>query len=131
MFIFTSMNQKYPSIEKLKSKKLLDELFASGKKLNEYPIKLVYKQLNFEDDILIKTGVSAPKRNFKKAVDRNRIKRLLREGYRLNKYIIHDKLDKKYICMFLYLGKKMPSFNEFNDKMIKLLNKLVEKENKG
>lgn len=131
MFIFTFMNQKYPSIEKLKSKKLLDELFASGKKLNEYPIKLVYKQLNFEDDILIKTGVSAPKRNFKKAVDRNRIKRLLREGYRLNKYIIHDKLDKKYICMFLYLGKEMPSFNELNDKMIKLLNKLVEKENKG
>ena len=125
------MNQKYPSIEKLKSKKLLDELFASGKKLNEYPIKLVYKQLNFDDDILIKTGVSAPKRNFKKAVDRNRIKRLLREGYRLNKYIIHDKLDKKYICMFLYLGKEMPSFNDLNDKMIKLLNKLVEKENKG
>lgn len=122
------MNQTYPSIEKLKSKKLLEVLFSSGKKINEYPIKLVYKQLSFEDDCFIKTGVSVPKRNFKKAVDRNRIKRLLREAYRLNKHIIHDGLDKKYVCMFLYLGKEMPSFEELNTKTTKLLIKLLEKE---
>ena len=122
------MKQTFPNIEKLKSKKLLDELFTSGKKLNEYPIKLVFKQLDFDEDVLIKTGVSVPKRNFKKAVDRNRIKRLLRETYRLNKYIIHKGLDKKYVCMFLYLGKEMPSFEILNKKMILLLNKLVEKE---
>lgn len=122
------MKQNFPTIEKLKSKKLLDELFTSGKKLNEYPIKLVFKQINFEDDVLIKAGVSVPKRNFKKAVDRNRIKRLLREGYRLNKEIVHTKLDQKYVCMFLYLGKEMPTFEVLNKKMIRLLNKLVEKE---
>ena len=123
------MNQTFPTIEKLKSKKLLDELFTSGKKLNEYPIKLVYKQLNFEDEVLIKTGVSVPKRNFKRAVDRNRIKRLLREGYRLNKHIVHVDLKEKYVCMFLYLGKEMPDFETINSKMISLLNKLVEKGN--
>ena len=123
------MNQTFPTIEKLKSKKLLDELFTSGKKLNEYPIKLVYKQLNFEDEVIVKTGVSVPKRNFKKAVDRNRIKRLLREGYRLNKYIIHGGLNEKYVCMFLYLGKEMPDFDTINSKIVRLLNKLVEKEN--
>mgnify|MGYP000321365893 CR=1 FL=1 len=122
------MNRTLPTIEKLKSKKLLDELFTSGKKLNEYPIKLVYKKLDFEDDVLIKTGVSVPKRNFKRAVDRNRIKRLLREGYRLNKHIIHNEIKEKYVCMFLYLGKEMPNCEVLNDKMIKLLNKLVEKE---
>jgi len=123
------VDQTFPTIEKLKSKKLLDELFTSGKKLNEYPIKLVYKQLNFEDDILVKTGVSVPKRNFKKAVDRNKIKRLLREGYRLNKHIIHKSLEQKYVCMFLYLGKEMPDFESINSKMISLLNKLAKKEN--
>jgi len=123
------MNQSFPTLEKLKSKKLLDELFTSGKKLNEYPIKLVYKQLNFEDDVLFKAGVSVPKRNFKKAVDRNRIKRLLREAYRLNKHLIHGEFNKKYVCMFLYLGKEMPTFELLNTKMIHLLNKLVEKEN--
>ena len=123
------MIQTYPTIEKLKSKKLLDELFTSGKKLNEYPIKLVYKQLNFEDEVLVKAGVSVPKRNFKRAVDRNRIKRLLREAYRLNKYIIHEVLEEKYVCMFLYLGKEMPDFDTINSKMVRLLNKLVEKEN--
>jgi len=122
------MNQTFPTIEKLKSKKLLDDLFTSGKKLNEYPIKLVYKQLDFEDDVLIKAGVSVPKRNFKKAVDRNRIKRLLREAYRLNKHIIHDEFNKKYVCMFLYLGKEMPPFETINTKVVKLLHKLAEKE---
>lgn len=122
------MNQTYPSIEKLKSKKLLDELFSSGKKINAYPIKLVYKQLNFEDATLIKTGVSVPKRNFKKAVDRNRIKRLLREAYRLNKHIVHDNLDQKYVCMFLYLGKEMPTFEELHSKIELLLAKLLVKE---
>jgi len=122
------MNQTYPSIEKLKSKKLLEELFSSGKKITEFPIKLVYKQLNFEDEVLVKAGVSVSKRNFKKAVDRNRIKRLLREGYRLNKYILHDGLNQKYICMFLYLSKDMPTFEEINIKMERLLKKLAEKE---
>ncbi len=122
------MNQTYPSAEKLKSKKLLEALFSNGKKLNEYPIKLVYKQVDFEDNVLVKVGVSVPKRNFKKAVDRNKIKRLLRESYRLNKHIIHDKLDKKHVCMFLYLGKEIPDFNQLNTKIIKLLHKLLEKE---
>jgi len=123
------VNQTYPFIEKLKSKKLLEELFSSGKKLTEFPIKLVYKQLNFEDDVLIKAGVSVPKRNFKKAVDRNRIKRLLREGYRLNKHILYDGLNQKYVCMFLYLSKDMPTFEEVNIKMECLLKKLAKKEN--
>jgi ribonuclease P protein component len=123
------MNHTLPTIEKLKSKKLLDELFTSGKKINEYPIKLVYKQLNFEDEVLMKTGVSVPKRNFKRAVDRNRIKRLLREGYRLNKHVIDGEFKEKYVCMFLYLGKEMPTFEVLNNKIVKLLNKLVEKEN--
>jgi len=122
------MNQTYPSIEKLKSKKLLDELFSSGKKLTDFPIKLVYKQLNFEDEVLVKAGVSVSKRNFKKAVDRNRIKRLLREGYRLNKHIIHDGFNQKYVCMFLYLSKDMPNFEGVNIKMERLLKKLAEKE---
>lgn len=122
------MNQTYPSIEKLKSKKLLDELFSSGKKITEFPIKLVYKQLDFEDEILVKAGVSVPKRNFKKAVDRNKIKRLLREGYRLNKHILHDELNQKYVCMFLYLGKDMPTFEELNIKMERLIKKFAKKE---
>jgi len=122
------MNQNYPTIEKLKSKKLLDALFSSGKKINGFPIKLVYKPLDFEDDCLIKVGVSVPKRNFKKAVDRNRIKRLMREAYRLNKHIIHNENSKKYVCMFLYIGKEKPSFEELNTKINKLLVKFIEKE---
>ncbi len=123
------MNQKYQNKEKLKSKKLLDELFLNGKKLNSYPIKLVYKQINFEDDCNYKIGVSVPKRNFKKAVDRNRIKRLLREAYRLNKNLIYNKENKKYVCMLIYIGKDKVEFQELSGKIKKLFNKFNEKEN--
>ena len=123
------MNQKYPNIEKLKSKKLLDALFTSGNKLNKYPIKLVYKKIDFKDECFFKVGVSVPKRNFKKAVDRNKIKRLMREAYRLNKHIIQNEKNNKYVCMLLFIGKETPDFEELNTKVNKLLVKFNEKEN--
>lgn len=122
------MNQQFPNNEKLKSKKLIETLFTSGKSVSSFPIKLIYSSIPFEEDVLIKAGVSVSKRRFKKAVDRNHIKRLLREAYRLNKSIIHNELQEQYVCMFLYLGKEMPNFNELNGKMERLLHKLVAKE---
>ena len=119
----------YSSLEKLKSKKLIDILFSSGKSVSKFPLKLIYAPISFEDDVKIKAGVSVSKRNFKKAVDRNRIKRLLREAYRLNKHIIYNSFDKKYVCMFLYLGKDKPTHKELYYKMDCLLHKLIEKEN--
>lgn len=122
------MNQTFPNNEKLKSKKLIEALFKSGKSVSSFPIKVIYTSIPFEEDVLIKAGVSVSKRRFKKAVDRNRIKRLLREAYRLNKSIVHGELQEQYVCMFLYLGKEMPNFNELNGKMERLLHKLVAKE---
>lgn len=124
------MNQQFPNNEKLKSKKLIEQLFKSGKSVSSFPVKLIYTTVPFEEDVLIKASVSVSKRRFKNAVDRNRIKRLLRESYRLNKSIIHNELQEQYVCMFLYLGKEMPNFNELNGKMERLLHKLVAKESK-
>lgn len=82
---------------------------------------MVYKNISFSDDVPVKAGVSVSKRNFKKAVDRNRIKRLLRECYRLNKHLVYHELNQKYVIMFLYLGKEMPNFHDLNKKMERLL----------
>ena len=79
------MNFKYSKQDKLKSKKLIEQLFTEGKSVTAYPLKLIYLKTEFEDDSILKTGVSVSKRLHKTAVDRNRIKRLLREAYRLNK----------------------------------------------
>lgn len=72
------MDQSFKKIEKLKSQKLIEKLFSEGKSIAVYPLRLVYLKTSFEDPVKLKVGVSVSKRNFKKAVDRNRMKRLMR-----------------------------------------------------
>jgi ribonuclease P protein component len=100
----------FPRNQKLKSRKLLGKLFASGKSLNAYPIKLVYQTNRPLNGEILMAGVGASSRNFKKAVDRNRIKRLLRESYRLQKHILQDGLpqDLQWQLFFIYTGKELP-----------------------
>ena len=110
------MSFSYPKHEKLKSKKLIDLLFAEGKSVSKYPLRLVYVPVELENDEKIKFGVSVSKKNFKKAVDRNYYKRLLRECYRLNKALLLDNLEKPYVMMFFYQSKDKMSFTEMNEK---------------
>ncbi len=119
----------YTTVTKLKSRKLIEQLFNGGKTVSNFPVKIIYKQIDFKDDVQIKVGVSVSKRNFKHAVDRNRIKRLLRETYRLNKSILHQNITQKHVCMILYLGKKQPDYEVLNEKMVSLLQQLNEKIN--
>lgn len=110
------MSFSYPKHEKLKSKKLIDLLFAEGKSVSKYPLRLVYVPVELENDEKIKFGVSVSKKHFKKAVDRNYYKRLLRECYRLNKALLLENLEKPYAMMFFYQSKDKMSFTEMNEK---------------
>jgi len=121
------MQQTYNSEERLKKKKLITKLFNDGKSLSVFPIKLVYLETEHSGPYKVQAGVSVSKRNFKKAVDRNHIKRLLREVYRKNKYLIYEsKHTKKHIFMFIYLGKKEMKYNLLEEKMITLLHKFLK-----
>ncbi len=114
-------------IEKLKSKKEIELLFSEGKSISKYPIRLVYRKTTFEEKSAIKAGVSVSKRNFKNAVDRNRIKRLLRESYRKNKYIVPN-TTHQFSFMFLYSGKEMPDYFLVESKIKGILQKFVAHE---
>jgi len=111
------MKFTFPKKEKLKSQKLIEKLFLEGKAVTAFPLRMLYLRTDFEDGTKIKTGVSVSKRNFKKAVDRNRIKRLLREAYRLNKPEYFNNITTSYAFMILYLGKDDTDFDSVNSKL--------------
>ncbi|EPR71958.1 Ribonuclease P protein component [Winogradskyella psychrotolerans RS-3] len=114
------MNFNYSKKDKLKSKKLIEQLFTEGKAVTAYPLRLVYLKTEFEDDSQLKTGVSVSKRLHKTAVSRNKIKRLLREAYRLNKPLYFNNSSASYAFMILYLSKDGTTFEKL-DHSIKLL----------
>jgi len=113
--------------EKLKSQKLIEQLFSEGHSLSVYPFRIIYLNTVFQDDILIKVGVSVSKRNFKRAIDRNRIKRLMREAYRLNKPQYFNNITTPYALMILYIGKEVPTFTEVETKLNLLFEKFSSK----
>ncbi len=121
------MKFTYSKKEKLKSKKLIDKLFTEGQSVSAFPLRLVYIQTSFDENIVGKTGVSVSKRNFKTAVDRNRIKRLLREAYRLNKAEYFNNITTQYAFMILYIGKDKPTFTEVENRMKLLFEKFQTK----
>lgn len=119
-----NVNQKFPKTEKLKSSKTIESLFSEGKTYSKYPLKIFFlPKENLESNL---AAFAVPKRNFKSAVDRNRVKRQLRETYRLNKQILEETNEKKFLMLFLYLGKVKPQYADLEKAMLKLLNKLKE-----
>jgi len=123
------MRNTFRKEEKLKKKNLITELFASGKSASVFPLKMVYLENDHESPFKVQAGVSVSKRNFKSAVDRNRIKRLMRESYRKNKHLIYNDDDtKKHILMFIYQAKSEVSYEQMEEKMNELIQKFLKKQ---
>lgn len=121
------MQYRFPKEEKLKSKKCLERLFSEGKSVSKFPLKLLYIEAELPENVPMQVGVSVAKRRFKKAVTRNRIKRLMREAYRLHKNDVFNTISTSYACMFLYIGKQEPTYEEIETAMQRLLQKFLEK----
>ena len=115
--------------EKLCSKLVIDELFKTGRSFKEYPIRVVYLPLN-ESDSTAKLLISVPKKRFNKAVSRNRIKRLIREAYRLNKseLLKNWQSDGKYFALaFVYIGNDIPEYQKLSTTTQRILETLKSK----
>jgi ribonuclease P protein component len=130
-------NNTFSKQEKLKSRKALEELFAKGKSFSIFPIKVFYTvtdQSNADglvaDHALVQAGVGVSSRIFKKAHDRNKVKRLLREVYRTQKQPLYKTVvanQQALNVFFLYIGKELPVFADLQLAMEKTLQKLIRK----
>ncbi len=116
----------YSKKERLKSKKQIEALFNKGRSVTAFPLRLIYLETIFDDDVKIKTGVSVSKRLHKNAVDRNKIKRLLREAYRLNKGEYFNNSTTSYAFMILYLSKDGTTFDAVDTAMKTLFEKFIK-----
>ncbi|RMZ50868.1 ribonuclease P protein component [Flavobacteriaceae bacterium PRS1] len=121
------MDYTFKKLEKLKSKKKIEQLFLEGSSVTAFPLRLMYLQTSFKYGANIKISVSVSKRNFKKAVDRNRIKRLMRETYRLNKNSYFNNITTQYALMILYIGTDKPKFKTLETKMKLLFEQFLNK----
>ncbi|MDR1881233.1 MAG: ribonuclease P protein component [Prevotella sp.] len=117
--------------ERLCSTKSIDRLFSSGKSFIAYPLRIVYiKEDSIADKPRISILVSVSKKKFKRAVKRNRIKRLIREAYRLNKSELSSLLGnkgKRLNIAFLYLKNELSDYAEIENAISKTMAILVRK----
>ncbi len=127
------MNQKLTKAERINSKLTIENIFRKGQSVFSHPYKLVcVENSNNDDSPLVEILISVGKKRFKKAVDRNAIKRLIRESYRTNKHLLWDFCEKnntKLSITLVYVGNVIGNIENHNKTMIKVMDKMLVKLN--
>ena len=114
--------------EKLKSRKAIEQLFKEGKSFSIFPFRILW-EIKEANSSSLQTGFAVSSKHFKKAVDRNRIKRLMREAYRLQKNDLQNHLtqqQKQVVVFFIYVGNELPKYPFIFEKTKAVLNRLIK-----
>jgi ribonuclease P protein component len=108
----------------------MGELFLSGSSFLSYPLRVVWKTHDLHpSDSLVQAGFSVPKKLFKRATDRNTLKRRMRESYRLHKADLYDQLsqsDKRLALMMIYIAKEELPYSKIETGVVKAIRKIIE-----
>lgn len=114
--------------ERLSGLKVFEDLTKNGASFFSHPFRITWMKAATDQEFPVKIAFGVPKRNFKQAVKRNRIKRLLREAYRHHKQDFYSSLglkSVKIVVMFIYTGKEVPVYAEAEGKIILSLRRLL------
>jgi ribonuclease P protein component len=112
--------------ERLKSRKAIEQLFREGKAFTLLPFRVYYQPGNAPGSSL-QFGAGVSTKNFKRAVDRNRVKRVMREAWRLQKTVLQDQLKEqngKLDVFMIYTGRVLPEYKEVHEKTSRVISKL-------
>ena len=120
------MRQSFHKTERLKSKIIFDELIASGSSVKKHPFILVWKKLNEDQAQPIRIAFSVSKKRFPLAVDRNQMKRKIREAYRLKKSDIYDKLTNNFAVLLIYTSKEKMKSDVLKNKLILVFERFID-----
>ncbi|MCH2199019.1 MAG: ribonuclease P protein component [Flavobacteriales bacterium] len=115
--------------ERLTHRKIIGQLFEKGAAIKSFPVRFKWLATELSEDQPVQVVISVSKRYFKKAVDRNRIKRLIRESWRMQKHRIYDACeqhDLQLAVAVIYIGKELPDFNTIDLKISLLIDRLIE-----
>jgi ribonuclease P protein component len=127
-------DEKFRKVERLCSRKLIEELFSSGRSIYSYPFRLVWMPLESKLPFNSQLAFSVQKKHFKKAVTRNLLKRRLREAYRKNRnelYSFLEENDLNIVFMIIYTTKDILVYRDIEDKIIVILRRLKEELARG
>lgn len=116
--------------ERLCSQKLIEDLFTSGESFLSYPLKVVFLKTELPQPHPVLAAFTVSKRNFKRAVKRNLLKRRLREAYRLHKPEFYAEITAKELhlaIMFVYIGKDIAEYAQIEKSMISAFKKVLAK----
>jgi ribonuclease P protein component len=121
-----AVRKTFPKRERLHQQKLIKTLFDQGKSYNFFPIKLIY--LPSPEITNHQALFTVPRRNFKKAVDRNRIKRQMREAYRLHKHQIpySPSKDVHFLQAYIYIARKQAPYQDIESKIKDSIGRLIK-----
>lgn len=123
------LEQRFKKEERLYHKKTIDELFTSGKSIKFNSFLLLYSTTPFESSFPARILISAPKKKFKRAVDRNLVKRRTKEAYRKNKKELYEFLTNNHLqlnLILVYLSEDIETYSEIEHKIKELITRLVE-----
>lgn len=120
-------NFSFHKEERLCRKKEIDKLFVEGKSIFVFPVKIIYLETQLHTKYRAQVAFTVGKRNFKKAVHRNLIKRRMREAYRLNKSNLYEGLGEKQVAVFfIFTGKTISEYKSIETAIIKGIKKIVK-----